>query len=168
MGDAVVELPDSLREELKEPLGPLYTDAGTLLADAGEPIVAVGDVVTHHLLQANHRPSVALIDGRTEREAVDEELLSVAGSFERRIEAPNPPGTLTTELLEALAEAISAPVPTVIVVDGEEDLALGCRLRAAGCRDGARVGRRRDEGPVSVAARTDGRRGDAAPGTPRP
>ncbi|MES3517758.1 MAG: DUF359 domain-containing protein [Natronomonas sp.] len=123
MGDVVVELPESLRGELKKPFGRIYTDTEGLLADAGEPIIAVGDVVTGHLIEANRRPAVALVDGRTKRSAVDEELLSIADSFERQIEVSNPPATLTAELLEALCEAVSAPVSTVIVVDGEEDLA---------------------------------------------
>ena len=89
MAEAVVELPDSLRGELKEPLGPVYTDAGDLLDDASGPIVAVGDIVTYHLLSAGYFPRVALVDGKTERERVDREVF-VAGGFSTSSRWSNP------------------------------------------------------------------------------
>jgi len=119
----VLELPDDLRGAFKEPFGPVFTDAERLLADpgAGSPLVAVGDVVTAHLCAADHPPDVALIDGHTEREAIDE-------SVARRLPAPdvevsNPPATLSRALLDALFDALDSESPTVIGVDGEEDLA---------------------------------------------
>ncbi|MEF8856897.1 MAG: GTP-dependent dephospho-CoA kinase family protein [Haloplanus sp.] len=119
----MLELPDDLRGAFKEPLGSVFTDPESLLAadDAGTPLVAVGDVVTAHLLDAGHHPYVAIIDGRTERERVDE-------SISRRlpepdIEVANPPATLSRALLDALVTALDRDDPTVIGVDGEEDLA---------------------------------------------
>ena len=53
MSTILAKLPATMREELKEPLGAIYTDADALLADAGEPIVTVGDIVTYHLLEAD-------------------------------------------------------------------------------------------------------------------
>ena len=37
MASVLLRLPDSLRGELKEPWGPVFTDAEDLLAEAGEP-----------------------------------------------------------------------------------------------------------------------------------
>jgi uncharacterized protein (UPF0218 family) len=122
-GDVVVTLPEELRAAFKEPLGPLYTDAEALLADAGDPLVAVGDIVTYHFEQADRRPDVALIDGRTKRRAVDEEVRETVDARADRIEVNNPAGTLTEALLVALDEALDRPGPTTIDVDGEEDLA---------------------------------------------
>ncbi len=123
MADVLVELPTALRGELKEPLGPVYTDATALLADAGEPLIAVGDVVTYHLLGADRRPDVALVDGMTEREEADAEVRAAAEGFDVRVEVGNPAGTLTRELLVELAAAVARDRPTLLVVDGEEDLA---------------------------------------------
>jgi len=127
----VLELPDDLRGAFKEPLGAVFTDPESLLADddAGRPLVAVGDVVTVHLLDAGHRPDVAVVDGRTERERVDE-------SIDRRlpaadIEVSNPPATLSRALLDALRTALDRDEPTVIEVDGEEDLAALPAILAA-------------------------------------
>jgi uncharacterized protein (UPF0218 family) len=123
----VLSLPSELRGAFKEPLGPVYTDAAALLSDAGRPVIAVGDVVTYHLRAAGHRPAVAVIDGRTERTAVDEEVREALSDPERRRDVVNTPGTLEEPLLSALANAVDrvgdGTDPITIVVDGEEDLA---------------------------------------------
>jgi uncharacterized protein (UPF0218 family) len=120
----VLSLPESLRSELKEPAGPVDTDPGALLADAGSPVVAVGDVVTNHLLSVT-TPAVALADGRTRRAALPEADTVDEDRFDRRVSVENPPATLARELLETLVTAVErAPETTLIVVDGEEDLAV--------------------------------------------
>jgi len=119
----VVRLPDELRAAFKEPLGPLYTDADELLSDAGDPLIAVGDIVTYHFERAGRRPDVALIDGRTKRRDVDDEVRDAVDAGANRVDAANPAGTLTDELLNALRDAVARDDPTTIVVDGEEDLA---------------------------------------------
>ncbi len=125
MARVVLELPASLRSELKEPLGPVTTDAEDLLASAGTPILAVGDVVTYHLLEAGRVPDVALVDERTERSAVDPAISDAIEGFDREVAVTNPAATLTADLLKALREGIeSAGEGTTLVdVDGEEDLA---------------------------------------------
>ena len=125
----MLSLPSDLRGAFKEPFGPVYTDAAALLSDAGRPIIAVGDVVAYHLRAAGHHPAVAVIDGRTERRAVDEEVREALSDPERRRDVANEPGTLEEPLLSTLADAVAgsagdaAAEPITIVVDGEEDLA---------------------------------------------
>ncbi len=120
----MLRLPDSLRTAFKDPLGPVYRDAESMLREAGDPLVAVGDVVTYHLLTADAVPDVAVVDGRTERTAVDEEVReTLDGVGAARVRVENAPATLSRDLLSALADALAAPDPTVIEVDGEEDLA---------------------------------------------
>ena len=122
---AVVSLPDSLRDELKTPAGPVYTDAEAMLVDAGSPLIAVGDVVTYHLLGAGVTPDVALVDEQTERSTVDPEITARidAASFASEQRVSNPAAVLTKELLVGLREAIDSEEPTLLAVDGEEDLA---------------------------------------------
>ncbi|SER19200.1 GTP-dependent dephospho-CoA kinase family protein [Natrinema salaciae] len=114
-------LPDDLRHELKEPLGPIETDASRLLEAVDGPLIAVGDVVTYHLLEAGHQPDVALVDGRTKREAVDDEIRDAVTSG-ASIEVRNPPAELSVPVIRALRRALSTDEPTTILVDGEEDL----------------------------------------------
>jgi len=83
----VARLPERARSSFKEPLGPVFTDALDLLDAAGEPLIAVGDVVTAHLGDAGVTPHVAVVDGKTERETVD---AAVTEAFERAKNAPEP------------------------------------------------------------------------------
>ena len=130
MSDPVVRLQESLRAELKEPLGPVYTDPAALLADASAPLIAVGDVVTAHLLEAGHTPAVALVDERTERAAVDDwvaDAIAGAEGFDHELTVTNPAAVLSESLLLALRVAITGAdadgANTLLTVDGEEDLA---------------------------------------------
>jgi uncharacterized protein (UPF0218 family) len=117
----MLRLPAGLREELKEPMGSVYDDAEALLADAGDPVVAVGDVVSHHLFRAGHAPRVAVVDGLTERAAAPDSVLSSLPSPDLTV--ANEAGTLSRDLLVALRDAIREGGSTVIEVEGEEDLA---------------------------------------------
>jgi uncharacterized protein (UPF0218 family) len=123
--DAVLELPASLRAEMKDPLGPVFTDATALLAAASEPIISVGDVVTYHLIEAGHTPTVALVDERTERDSVDEAIARRVANepFDRETTVTNPAATVTEGLIRALSAATAESGSTLIEVDGEEDLA---------------------------------------------
>ncbi|PSQ62703.1 MAG: DUF359 domain-containing protein [Halobacteriales archaeon SW_8_66_22] len=130
MSDPVLRLQESLRAELKEPLGPVYTDPAALLADASAPLIAVGDVVTAHLLAAGHTPAVALVDERTERAAVEDwvaDAIAGAEGFDQELTVTNPAAVLTESLLLALRVAIAGAdadgANTLLTVDGEEDLA---------------------------------------------
>jgi uncharacterized protein (UPF0218 family) len=131
--EAVVELQPALRPKLKEPMGPLYTDAEALLAAAGDPLITVGDMVTYHLLEAGRVPDVALVDERTERSAVDDSVVAAFEGFDREVTVENPPAVLTTGLLQTLQDAIgrAGTGSTLVVVDGEEDLATLPALVAA-------------------------------------
>ncbi|MFB6243263.1 MAG: GTP-dependent dephospho-CoA kinase family protein [Halobaculum sp.] len=119
----LLELQPALRDAFKNPLGKVYTETDALLADAGSPILAVGDVVTAHLRRAGHVPHVALVDGKTEREAVSESTAAALSDEESRVRVQNPAATLTRELLTALRDAVAAAESTVLHVEGEEDLA---------------------------------------------
>ncbi|WP_332897255.1 GTP-dependent dephospho-CoA kinase family protein [Haladaptatus sp. CMSO5] len=129
--DAVLTLPEELRSAFKDPLGSLFTDADALLAAAGEPLIAVGDIVTYHLTQAGVIPDVAVIDGKTKRTAVDAAISEAIGGYDCRYEVENPAATLSLDLLSVLHAAIDAPETAVIVVEGEEDLATLPALVAA-------------------------------------
>ncbi len=119
--DVVLRLPDRNRSAFKDPMGPVTTDTDELLAEAGDPLVAVGDVVTYHLREAGRNPDLAVVDGMTERERASPEVRTVA--VDGSPEVSNPAATLTTDLLVAIREGLAADAPRTVVVDGEEDLA---------------------------------------------
>ena len=153
--DQLLVLPDDLRHELKEPMGPIETDADRLLEAVDGPLIAVGDVVTYHFLQAGRRPDVALVDGRTKRSAVDEEIRE-AVTEGASIEVRNPPAELGAPVVRALRRALSTDEPTTILVDGEEDLVALPAIVAA--PEGASVVYGQpDEGMVHVKVADDHR-----------
>ena len=154
--EPLLSLTTALRDDLKEPFGPIETDVETLLERAGRPIVAVGDVVTYHLRQAGHRPAVAVVGGRTKRSEVDDAIRAVVTQGVTT-EVVNPPATITESLVDALCTAISTDEPTTILVDGEEDLATLPALLAA--PEGASVVYGQpDEGMVLVTVTDDVRK----------
>lgn len=116
----MLRLPEAHRDLFKRPFGTLYGSIGELLPRLeGRAVYAVGDVVTHNLVDAGLVPDIAIIDGYTMRSPCTRSPLLQA----RRLTAKNPPGTITDELTEAIDDLLRNP-PGVIFVDGEEDLAV--------------------------------------------
>lgn len=136
----MLELPETLRAELKEPLGEIYTrpdalltavdDHATATATGGSSapqarLLTVGDVVTATLADTGRQPDIAVIDGRTERDPVDPAIGSTLTDLTgRRLSVTNPPAVVSEPLLRTLGEAsTTTALPVTISVDGEEDLA---------------------------------------------
>ncbi|WP_135821163.1 GTP-dependent dephospho-CoA kinase family protein [Halostella litorea] len=134
--DPLLTLPPDLRGAFKEPFGPVETDPERVLADVTGPLVAVGDIVTYHFERVGRTPDVAVVDGRTKREAVDGEVSETIRE-DHTVEVENPAASLTADLLVALRDAVADDRPTTVVVDGEEDLATLPAVVAA--PDGASV-----------------------------
>jgi uncharacterized protein (UPF0218 family) len=169
--EPLLALPESLRDAFKEPLGPVTTDAAALLdavdetserrAAPGEPapqLVAVGDVVTYHLREAGRVPDVAFVDGKTEREAVRDEIeTALAAADGRRIAVENPAAGLSAALLGALADGLAAAEPVTVEVTGEEDLAALPAMLAAPLGSTVVYGQP-GEGMVRVAVTPEARR----------
>lgn len=129
----MLRLPEAQRDLFKKPFGTLYRGIEELLPRLeGRAVYAVGDVVTHNLLDAGIVPDIAIIDGYTMRTPCTRSPLLKA----RRMTTKNPAGTITDELVDAIERAVRDP-PGVIFVDGEEDLAVIPLVLAA--PDGAAV-----------------------------
>ncbi|MBS1262932.1 MAG: hypothetical protein MAG715_00097 [Methanonatronarchaeales archaeon] len=130
-------LPDELRDELRRPIGRLVSgDSPERVAEEAWPenghVIAVGDIVTYHLLEAGHIPDVSIIDDRSMRENTGEAVRrEVRRGFRRSVKAKNPPGHLTDELVEAVEAAVEEGDGFQVVVDGEEDLAVIPAVRFA-------------------------------------
>jgi len=61
-------LSEALREELRHPFGVLLTGEEALAAvDECDPLVLVGDVVSHDMLRKGIQPKLVIYDGKTER-----------------------------------------------------------------------------------------------------
>ena len=169
--DPILTLPESMRDAFKQPLGPVTTDVEALIEAVDETrerqgspeegparLIAVGDVVTYHLREAGRVPDVAFVDGKTEREAVREEIAAALdAAAERPVAVENPAAALSAALLDALAEALAADEPVTIEVTGEEDLAALPAMFAAPLGSTVVYGQP-GEGMVRVAVTRETRR----------
>lgn len=113
-----LEVPENLRERLKDTLGPVIS--GDLPSEYlnNRPLIAVGDVVTERLHLQGVIPDVSIIDEKTRRgpheadESYEEETMRVK----------NPSGIIAKEAWSTLERALNRDEPVLIIVDGEEDL----------------------------------------------
>ena len=115
-----LRLPDGMRSELKEPMG--YVSPEVEEDRLTGRVVAVGDMVTYHLLGAGRTPDVAVVDGRTKREDVDDEIVERWKEMRGAARVENEPGTVSDALVDALRDAYREG--GLIEVEGEEDLAV--------------------------------------------
>ena len=84
----------------------------------------MGDVTTFHLLKSGIIPDILIIDDRTHRGPASKQVITgTKRDGFKELEVDNPSGTITEELLDALADAVSSDQRFRIVVKGEEDLA---------------------------------------------
>jgi len=116
----MLRLPESQRHLFKSPFGTLVPEIADL-ADVlpGRRLYTVGDVVTRNVLEMGLLPEVAVVDGHTMRAPCSR----APEVFPAVFPAKNPPGTITPMLVEALKKAVANP-PALVVVEGEEDLAV--------------------------------------------
>ncbi len=129
-------LPKFLRKDLKEPLGDLHKSIDLIenplrkQLSEDKLIISIGDVTSRNLVDLDLQPQICIIDNKIEREPVQNNL----DHTDNIKYVDNPAGTLTDELDEAINSSIdsaSRENPIIIIVDGEEDLAvLPCILKA--------------------------------------
>ena len=150
----LLRLPEGMRGELKDPLGPVREDVDR---DAIEGrVVTVGDIVTATFLDAGVTPDVSVVDGRTKREKVDPAVEETWRRVEHSVAVENPAGAVTRELVEALEEGLASDEPTRIDVAGEEDLGTLPAIALADDGDAVVYGQP-DEGMVHVTVDAESR-----------
>lgn len=111
-------LPQTLRDELKKPLGELITDIPDNIDTLR--LITVGDVATKKFLDRNLIPILAIVDFKVERKPISQtEFKNV-----EIINVVNPSGTISHQLLEEVRNSFGGSNEKVIIVDGEEDLAV--------------------------------------------
>lgn len=126
------KLPDALRAALAKPLGPVLPGKEAAERARLAPVLAsVGDVTTSTMLGEDVVPRVMVVDNRTRRGSVAFSVREQVPPGTPIVQVPNPPARITEELWQACATAMASRDPTLIEVDGEEDLAtLPCVLLA--------------------------------------
>jgi cytidyltransferase-like protein len=143
IGSFKLSLNPTVESSLKTPFGELIegdendpTIAMRLvldkISDAKGPIIAVGDVTVKTLQDMNRPADIALIDGMTKRVKWEQASDINKDLYDYVLRCQNPAGCITPELYDACSEALTKfgynqdeenTESTLIIVDGEEDLA---------------------------------------------
>ena len=120
-----MKLPESLREELKIPLGILLpedkankTNIKKYLGN-NSYIVTVGDRTTEKMIDFELVPSLQIIDNLEKREK--RESPNLKGNT-TELFVDNPPAEITTQSIKIIKKAFSISPPVRLNVNGEEDL----------------------------------------------
>lgn len=120
-------LPDSAREAMRVPLGPVVQEAQLApLLKGASTLICVGDMVTLTLVRAGYDISLALFDYKTKRSEERDFREILHGMEGDWVHVSNPPAMITRELWEAIRKAIAgvkAGKNVRVEVEGEEDLA---------------------------------------------
>ena len=119
-----MKLPDSLRDQLKIPLGillPIGQDnkenIQKYLSDISY-IITVGDRTTEKMIDFDLIPSLQIIDGLEKRQK--REFPKLGNASELTID--NPPAEITLQSIEIIKKAFTMNSPVRLTVNGEEDL----------------------------------------------
>jgi GTP-dependent dephospho-CoA kinase len=124
-GGKDLRLPARLRVQMRDEAGRILQTNQLAEALAGaKAVVSVGDVCTETILGLGIEPKLAIVDGRTKRGPWSAKL----GKRKfRKVKVRNPAEAITKEMWAAIGDAYGRAGSTLIVVDGEEDIAsLAC------------------------------------------
>jgi len=129
-------MPDSLKEVLRKPLGRIISSFGSLpktqlnkiKADFHRQneisLISVGDIITYNLKKIKIDSSISIIDGITQRKALNKEFIDSILEKDCSI-APNKKGTIQKEAVQALYSLFTSGHNRAIkqlLIQGEEDL----------------------------------------------
>ena len=120
-----MQLPDDLRDQLKNPLGNLIKDNDidkeNIIKEisAESVLITVGDRTTENMLQLGFKPQIQIIDGLEKR---NQRIVPTDDAVNTNLSCRNPPGEITEGSIQVIQKAFSSEPPVRITVDGEEDL----------------------------------------------
>ena len=119
-----MKLPDSLREQLKTPLGLLLPigqdnkDNVQKYISDDSYVITVGDRTTEKMIDYEIIPSLQIIDGFEKRQK--REFPKLGNESELTID--NPAAEITLQSIEIIKKAFEMTPPIRLTVNGEEDL----------------------------------------------
>lgn len=119
-----MKLPNSLRNQFKNPLGVLLPEDIADKAHISEYlsnnsyIITVGDRTTEKMIDFGLIPSLQIIDGVEKRK--ERELPKLENATELTVD--NPAAEITPQSIDVIKQAFTLQSPVRIVVNGEEDL----------------------------------------------
>jgi len=119
-----VKLPDSLRNQLKIPLGVLLPESQVNKENIqnhlseNSYVITVGDRTTEKMIRFGLIPSLQIIDGLEKRQ--QREPPKLEGTTELNVD--NPAAQITAQSIEIIKQSFTLKSPVRLLVNGEEDL----------------------------------------------
>jgi pantetheine-phosphate adenylyltransferase len=115
-------LPENLRPILQSPWGKVLSEIPRKLN--GLRTIAVGDATAQKFNQQNINQFLSIVDFLIDRKVKFKNLLDLGFDNEDAKKAKNPPSQITSELFQAIIQSLEGKNRQIILVDGEEDLAV--------------------------------------------
>ena len=121
----LLDLSETLREELKTPLGELIKDSNSDKEQiikkiySEKIVVTVGDATSELLIKMGLIPFLQIVDGKEKRHERD---LPTSDSVVTTMNCRNPAGEITEQSIDIIKKSLDSKPPIRIIVDGEEDL----------------------------------------------
>lgn len=116
-----MKLPESIRAQLKAPLGILLRDTSkeNILSHIAKDsvIITVGDATTEKIFSFGMVPLLSIVDGFEKRQK-----RAIPYGDVTPISCDNPAGEITAQSIDAIKDALKSKLPVQIIVNGEEDL----------------------------------------------
>lgn len=116
-----MKLPESIRAQLKAPLGILLRDASkeNILSHIAKDsvIITVGDATTEKIFSFGMVPSLSIVDGFEKRQK-----RAIPSGDVIKMSCDNPAGEITPQSIDTIKDALKSKLPVQIIVNGEEDL----------------------------------------------
>lgn len=119
-----MKLPDSLRNQLKIPLGVLLPESQVNKENIqnhlseNSYVITVGDRTTEKMIHFDLIPSLQIIDGLEKRQ--QREPPKLEGTTELNVD--NPAAQITAQSIEIIKQSFTLKSPVRLLVNGEEDL----------------------------------------------
>lgn len=109
-------LSETVKKSFKKPLGKLLTNPPK---PKGQKVITVGDITTQNFLKHGFIPNLAIIDLKTKRQQLFQNIAELGFDHQKPKKVPNPSGMISQELIKAIQNTKKS----LILVEGEEDLA---------------------------------------------
>jgi cytidyltransferase-like protein len=115
-------LPENLRFALQKPWGQVINEIPNDL-DASR-VVAVGDATAQRFNAKNLGQFLSIVDFLINREVKFSQLSEMGFTGQQILQVKNPAGAIAPELFQVIETVFKTKMPTVIQIDGEDDLAV--------------------------------------------
>jgi pantetheine-phosphate adenylyltransferase len=115
-------LPEGLRSTLQKPWGKLLVDIPQDID--GTKTVVVGDATAEKFNQKSVGQFLSIVDLLIKREIKFHQVSEIGFGNQEVLQIKNPHGEITSELVKAVQATFSTENQTVILIDGEDDLAV--------------------------------------------